>query len=200
MRTARWKHGITIAAVLTLASTAVRAQSWTATLSGASETPPNASPGTGFALFELNALNELTISGTFSGLSGLTTAAHAHCCTAVPFTGNAGVATTTPTLVGFPLGVTNGMFVSTIDLDFASSYNPVFLTANGGTPASARNALISGFNAGRTYLNIHTVAFPGGEINGFLRSTVPEPSTIALTAFGLLSVAVVARRRRTRPA
>jgi hypothetical protein len=53
----------------------------------------------------------------------------------------------------------------------AASYNPAFVTANGGTTAGAEAALLAGLEAGQAYLNIHTTMFPGGEIRGFLAST-----------------------------
>src|SRR3990167_8454891 len=49
----------------------------------------------------------LNINATWAGLSGTTTAAHIHCCTASPNTGTAGVALAQSGLLpGFPLGVT----------------------------------------------------------------------------------------------
>jgi len=50
----------------------------------------------------------------------------------------------------------------------ASSYNPAYITNNGGTPASAWAALRTAIAAGKAYLNIHSNLFPGGEIRGFL--------------------------------
>jgi hypothetical protein len=70
-------------------------------------------------------------------LIGTRTASHIHCCTAVPGTGTAAVATTTPTFAGFPLGVTGGTYDATLLMTAAGSYNPAFITANGGTPAAA---------------------------------------------------------------
>ena len=140
--------------------------------------------------------NVLTINGTFTGLLGTTTATHIHCCTAAALTGAAGVATTTPSFAGFPLGVTSGSFSLLLDLTQASSYNPAFVTAQGSID-NARAALLAGMNSGRTYLNIHTSQFGGGEIRGFIISTVPEPSSVFLTTAGLLGIAlIVARRRR----
>jgi hypothetical protein len=86
--------------------------------------------------------------------------------------------------MGFPLGVTAGSFSNTYDMTLASSYNPAFITANGGTVASAEAALIGGMVAGGTYFNIHTSVFGGGEIRGFL--AVPEPSTLVFVGAGLL--------------
>ena len=141
--------------------------SYDAALSGPSESPPNASPGTGFATADVDTTaNTMHLHIVFSGLLGTTTASHIHSATAVPFTGTAGVATTTPTFTGFPLGETSGTYDSTLDLTLASSYNPAFVTANGGTTAGAEASLLAGMAAGEAYLNIHTSVVPGGEIRG----------------------------------
>ena len=113
---------------------------------------------------------------TFSGLLGTTTASHIHTPTPVPGIGTAGVATTTPSFAGFPLGVTSGSYTNTLDLTLSSSYNPAFVTANGGTAAAAEAALLAGLVAGEAYLNIHSTFAPGGEILGFL---TPVPGPIA---------------------
>ena len=82
---------------------------YSATLDGASESPSNASPGTGTATVTFDTvLHTMSVQSNFSGLLGTVTAAHIHCCTATPGVGLAGVATTTPTFTGFPLGVTAG--------------------------------------------------------------------------------------------
>src|SRR5439155_23025204 len=39
-----------------------------------------------------------------------------------------------PDISGFPLGVTSGTYDNTLDLTLASSYNPVFVTDEGGVP------------------------------------------------------------------
>jgi hypothetical protein len=86
-------------------------------LSGPNESPANASPGFGIGSVEFdNFLNTLTLSLTFGNLLGTTTASHIHAATASPFTLTAGVATTTPTFAGFPLGVTSGTYNITLDL------------------------------------------------------------------------------------
>lgn len=165
-------------------------------LSGPAESPPNASPGTGSAFVSYDTVTHMMfVSATFSGLQGNTTASHIHCCLLIPGTGTAGVATQTPSFMGFPLGVTSGSFSNTYDMTLASSYNSAFITANGGTVSSAEAALIAGMAApGVTYFNIHTTVFPGGEIRGFL-ATVPEPSALALVGVGLFGLLGLGFRR-----
>lgn len=168
-----------------------------ATLSGAAESPPNASGGTGTALvtFDVSA-HTMQVQVTFSNLQASTTASHIHAATASPGTGTAGVATTTPSFPGFPLGVTSGTYDQTFDLTLLSSYNPAYVTANGNTAAGAEAALFAALNAGEAYLNIHTSAFPAGEIRGFL-TPVPEPGSLVLIGLGGALVVLTRAWKRT---
>jgi hypothetical protein len=158
--------------------------SYEATLNGPNVSPPNASPASGLAQVDYdNIAKTMHVRVTFSGLLGTTTAAHIHSPTTLPFSGNAGVATTTPSYVGFPLGVTSGTFDNTLDLTLASSWNSSYITANGGTTAGAEAAMALSMAAGTAYFNVHTTVFPGGEIRGFL-TPVPEPATLAILGLG----------------
>jgi hypothetical protein len=158
-----------------------------ATLAGSNETPPNASTATGSITVTLTG-DILSVDETFSGLTGPGSAAHIHCCAgpgvaasvAVPFT-------------GFP-AATSGTFMKSFDLTQLSSYNPAFVTANGGTAASAESSFITALFAGQTYANIHDATFPGGEIRGQLEQ-VPESSTLAFLAMGIGALALWKRRR-----
>ena len=182
-----------IAAVGTLTNANAHEEIFTAALSGPAESPPNGSPGTGFATVTLDLdLFTMRVQINFTGLEGYTTAAHIHAPTAQPFTGLADVATQVPSFEGFPFGVFSGTYDHTFDLTLASSYNPAFISANGGTISGASNALIFALEDGKAYLNIHTYNFPGGEIRGFL---VPEPATIGLLAVGVAGFLLMRRRR-----
>jgi len=166
---------------------------YTAALSGANENPATPSAGTGNSTVTLDTTTHtLQVIVSFSGLTSGTTASHIHCCVAP--NGNAGVATTTPTFAGFPLGVTSGSYNQTFDTLAASTWNPAFIAANGGTPASAEATLAAGLSAGQAYLNIHTTNFPGGEIRGFLLAasvTSAVVPTLSQWAIGLLGVLIV---------
>jgi|SRR5579871_682549 len=186
--------GSATAALLTTAP-GVRAApvTFVASLSGVNEIPQIATSGSGSVVVTIDSVtNLMTLVASFSGLTSNDTAAHIHCCIAQP--GNTGVATALPALPGFPLGVTSGTYAMTLDMTLASNYNPAFITANGGTAATAETALFTGIQAGQTYFNIHTVNNPGGEIRGILMPA-PEPGTAVLSAAGLGFLALLFRRR-----
>jgi hypothetical protein len=163
-------------------------------LTGANEVPPVPSSATGLATVVLDAAAQtLQINATFSGLTSNTNAAHIHCC--APLGTNAGVATTVPAFPGFPLGVTSGSFTSAVfDLTQPTIYNPAFVTLQGGL-TQAEVALIAGILNGTTYLNIHTVNFPGGEIRGQLQA-VPEPTTLLLVGTTMAGLGLAGWKRR----
>src|SRR5215217_2669852 len=167
---------------------------FTTTLTGSQEVPPTGSPGIGSALVTLDTVtNLLTVNVSFAGLGSPTIASHIHCCAGPGV--NAMVATAVPTFPGFPLGVTTGTYLMTFDLTLASTYNPAFITAHGGTVAGAQAALIAGLISGQTYFNIHTSQFPGGEIRGQLQA-VPEPASVLLLTTGILGIGGALRKRR----
>jgi hypothetical protein len=165
-------------------------------MNGAIEVPVNNSAGTGMAFVDYDDSTHLMrFQATWSGLTGTTTVSHIHAnATNTPFNPaqTAGVATPTPTFPGFPAGVTAGSYDTTLDLTQASSWNSAFVTANGGTPATAEAAFLGMLNNGQAYWNIHTTFASGGEIRGFFHT--PEPGTATLLA-GAAVVAAIRRRR-----
>lgn len=194
------KLNILVAGCLFTAAVAMPAAAetiiYTAELNGSSEEPSNMSPALGTATVTIDTeLRTMRVEESFSGLLAETTASHIHCCTSVPNTGLAGVATPMPAFPGFPLGVTAGSHDQTLDMNVDSSYNPPFLAANGGSAVNAFNTLVAGLDSGTAYANIHTSEFPGGEIRGFL-APIPEPESYAMLLGGLGLLSVMVRRRR----
>src|SRR5262249_17320245 len=108
--------GFLLAAGLLMGSTAsADLIKYAATLNGANENPATGSAATGFSAGVIDTIAQpMTLNVTFSGLESADTAAHIHCCVAQG--GNAGVATAVPAFPGFPLGVTSGTYLQTLDL------------------------------------------------------------------------------------
>jgi len=118
--------------------------------------------GTGTALLTYNDTSgDLSWNVTWSGLSGTTTVAHFH----------------GPALPNQNAGV---------QVDFLS-------LGGGLNPSMGTTAITSAQGtdllAGLWYVNVHSTAFPGGEIRGQITQTaVSEPVTLALMCFGLAGI------------
>lgn len=190
------KRALTVLALA--ASTLVAATSqaapvyYRAVASGPAEEIPNGSPGSSVSSFEIDDLI-LRAEVPFRDLSSPTVSAHIHCCTLDAFRGAAPIAIP---FLDFPLQVTSGAYTAVFDLGDPATYDPDFLAANGGTPQLASGALINAFNGNQAYVNIHSSAYPAGEIRGFaVAAPIPEPGTWAMMGMGLGVMALLARRR-----
>jgi len=149
----RFALRFTVAAVLVFAvAGSALAQTYTATLSGLQEVPPNASPATGTASFTLDANKILHYNMAFSGLVAPQTAAHIH--------GPAAPDENAPVIFPFFFG------------------SPQI----GAWPNPLTGIQELWLNSGLVYCNVHSTAFPGGEIRGqILRDTVgTESETISV--------------------
>jgi len=146
---------------------------YTAYLTGTAESPANPSPALGHVVLTIDFdENVLEVDATFDELLGNVTQAHIHASTAAVGAGIADAATMVPSFDAFPTGVTSGDYAHEFDLALASTYNPDFITSSGGSISTAYNALAAALNGGKAYFDIHTSAYPDGEIRGFL-SYVP---------------------------
>jgi hypothetical protein len=164
-----------------------------AVASGALESPPNASPGNSLVTIDLGG-KQMMVDLPFRDLDGTTTEAHVHCCTSAAFTGTAPVAIP---FTDFPTGVHAGSYSKSFALGDEMSYDPAFLSAHGGTAQGAASALVDGINANEAYVNLHTSAYPDGEIRGWLVAAPPVPETAewSMLAVGLAGLMWMSRKR-----
>jgi CHRD domain/PEP-CTERM motif len=139
-----------------------------ATIDGAQETPPVATPATGTASITYNDVsNQLDWTITFSGLLGTINNAHFH----------------GPAPVGVPAGVRVG-------IPFTAGVTADTLVGSAIISEAFETELLGQL----WYINIHSTFAPGGEIRG---QVIPEPGTLLLAGLGLIALAARRRPRHS---
>lgn len=153
----------------------------TAVLNGAQENPPVNTPATGNATVRIDlSNNSWTVDLSFGTLTAPVTVAHIH---------RAPTGANGPVIIGLDgIPLSGGRPSWALIAPGITSFN-----TNGpvAAPFAFPAAELQNLLAGNTYFNVHSSAFPGGEIRGQI---VPGPSA----AMALLGAAglVAGRRRR----
>jgi hypothetical protein len=147
-----------------------------ARLTGNEEVPPTGSPGIGFGTVVLDdtALT-ITVDLNFSGLTAPSTVAHIH---EAPF-GQLG-----PPEFPLDLGAAQGQMAGSIPRQVL--------------PLEEGEEDVEEFLAEEYYFNVHSTAFPDGEIRGqvqFVRA-IPEPTMLLLLCLAGLALIVAYARAR----
>lgn len=174
---------VALAAMLASGAAAAATQTFSFNLSGAQEVPANASPAAGSMQITIDDVAGL-ISYSFAGfnLQGSFTMAHIH---AAPAGANGPVV--------YDL-------VAPADYSGPVSFGSILIPNSWallGQNETLATGLAAAINAApwNYYVNIHTTAFPGGEIRGQL-APIPEPGTWAMMIGGLGLLGAALRRRR----
>jgi hypothetical protein len=135
--------GLTIATVFVACPAPAATTTFKATLAGASEVPPVTSAGTGSVTVTLNeGTKQITVDGTYSGLSSVVATPYAHIHG--------------PALPGANAGVV-----------FSLTYDAATSGKLGGT-FTLTDAQITDLKDGKYYVNVHTTNFGNGEVRGQL--------------------------------
>lgn len=153
----------------------------TAVINGLQEVPPTPSPATGFATLVIDTTtNAWSLDLTFNGLTAPVTVAHIH---------RAAAGVNGPVQIGL-----DGIALSGGRPTWALISPGVTSFSSGGAltaPFAYPAAEVANLLAGNMYINIHTMAFGGGEIRGQLR--IPTPGAAA--SLGLAGLIAMRRRR-----
>ena len=181
--------GLLASAIALVSAPTSAAERFGTPLSGSQEVPPVTTTGSGQGLLILSDdSNSIDVMLSWMDLTAPAVAAHVHCC--------ALAGASAPVAIGFmPPNLATGSLSGTFDLTSAATYTSGFLNANGGTAASAQTAFLTGLRANKAYFNVHSSAFPGGEVRGQI-AAVPEPATWALMILGFGMVGAAGRSRR----
>jgi CHRD domain/PEP-CTERM motif len=166
------KRLITLAAVALLLVAPAASQAaiinFTTFINGAQEASPTPSPAIGAGVFQYDTTTQnLSYQITITDVLLFAPESAAH------IHGPAGLGVPAPVIFPLPLGANK-----------VGSVGPL-------TPAQVTDLF-----ADLWYVNVHTSAYPQGEIRGQINRLVPEPSTFVLAGLGLAGAALAARRRK----
>ena len=143
-----WLGEATLAGCRADGASAVQGETWVATLVGTREVPAVVTTATGSAIFTLSG-RTVSYTITASGFSTPLTVGHVHL-------GGAGIVSVV--IVPFAIAAQSGTVASgTIDLSVPVTFGNVTI------PGDSLRTL---FAAGQAYVNLHSAAYPGGEIRG----------------------------------
>src|SRR5262249_10307068 len=147
--------------ILALAVPAMAQTTYTCVLTGASEVPATGSTATGNATVVLNVgHNQISVSCQFQNLQGTYTFAHIH----------------GPTPAGTNAGVNWDLTSPSVPWVFSNANHDGSLTNYVILGITATD--VNNLNAFQFYMNVHSTAFPGGEIRGQVGSSaVPTART-----------------------
>ncbi|GAB4456016.1 MAG: hypothetical protein OHK0029_13190 [Armatimonadaceae bacterium] len=159
---------------------------FSAIINGAQEVPPRDTPGSGFGTILILNANTIQVNLSVSNLLTQTSG------------GDPSAITVGHIHQGAP--GTNGGVVVDLFAGFTGTGGPGsnFVVINQTYTGTGVANFVTGAQSGlQYYFNIHSNAFPGGEVRGNLVAA-PEPGTLGLLALGSVAFGVVARRRMRR--
>ncbi len=162
MKRARFAFLAAALLILALASVVRAAETFTAQLSGNNAVPPIAGNGTGSATVTIaDDGQSVSWDVTYSGLTGAPGAGHIH-FGAADANG--------PVMIPFATVTATGS---------SGTFNAADYAGGAGLPADWAGALAA-IRDGNAYVNIHTAAYPGGEIRGQLAGGGTPPTDTAV--------------------
>lgn len=188
---------------LCLASTAATAAtySFNAVLNAANEVATVNSPATGLASLvyeDYGTPNTTDDTYDFAlsvfDLTGPATGYHIHGAAAPGENAPVRVALDAAPFVALNLGGT--LLVGGDDVAVAASI-PATVAPPGPNPGYPAMSFLEMLQGGLAYVNVHTAAYPGGEVRGQLIqvTAVPEPGTWAMLLAGVAAIGSIVRRR-----
>lgn len=182
------------------AAAPAQAQTFSTYLNGAQE--PTSSPATGFGTVRLAAGGptgeQLFVTESVSGLTAPLIEFHIH-GPATPGYNGPVLYNIASAALGDPLGLLGQTSFSFTNYEIDL---PSVVTADNGSMFTQAQQ-VTFLTAGVDYLNVHTTAFPDGEIRGQIPTSNAVPETGTAVSFGLLLALgglAVLRRRAVKPA